>query len=74
MHQNGAEKATGNPREGERKMRGNPRFLQKRSSAHGDYPSVGIGVYRGHSVSRCIMPPRRVARTPSCKKLLDGWR
>ena len=33
-------------------------------SAHGDYASPGIGVYRGLSVSRCMLAPRRVGPAP----------
>jgi hypothetical protein len=48
----------GSPRE--REDAGEPAFCAKRCSAHGDYASAGIEVYRERSVSRCMLAPRRV--------------
>jgi hypothetical protein len=33
-------------------------------SAHGDYASAGIRVYRGLSASRCMLAPRPVGSAP----------
>ena len=39
-------------------------------SAHGDYASAGIRVYRGLSASRCMLAPRRVGPAPPVKTLV----